>query len=103
MNRGSLTSTWICLILAWLLFLIPIPGTVLIGGPLNLAAFILAIVVMSNGRVVGGLIALLSSLIISPIIYFLGLAIFTAVVAYGVDESATQQILDKNNILKIQP
>jgi len=42
-----------------------------VGWPLNLVAFILSIVVMSKGNTKGGLIPLLCSLIVSPLIYFL--------------------------------
>src|SRR6218665_2251801 len=68
---APIKATWITLVIAWVLFLLPIPGVGLfVGGTLNLVAFILAIVVMARGRTVGGLIPLLSSLILSPIIYF---------------------------------
>lgn len=72
-------ATWICLAIAWLLFIIPIPGVGLfVGWPLNLVAFILAIVVMARGRTAGGLIPLLASIIVSPVVYFIGLAVFGA-------------------------
>jgi hypothetical protein len=55
---------------------LPIPGIGLfIGWPLNLVAFILAIVAMSKRGAMAGLFQLLSSLVVSPIIYFIGLAI----------------------------
>jgi len=69
-NRGPVTATWILLGIAWVTFLIPFLGG-LVGWPLNLVAFILSIVVMSKGNTVGGLIPLLCSLIVSPLIYFL--------------------------------
>lgn len=79
---APIKATWITLVIAWVLFLLPIPGVGLfVGGTLNLVAFILAIVVMARGRTVGGLIPLLSSLILSPIIYFIGLAIFGVAVS----------------------
>lgn len=72
-------ATWICLAIAWLLFIIPIPGVGLfVGWPLNLVAFILAIVVMARGRTAGGLIPLIASIVVSPIVYFIGLAVFGA-------------------------
>lgn len=82
-NRPApVVATWVCLVLAWVLFLLPIPGLGLFGGGiLNLVAFILAIVVMAKGRTVGGLVPLLASIIVSPIIYFIGLAIFGAAVS----------------------
>jgi len=69
-NQGPVKATWILLIIAWVTFLIPLFGG-LVGWPLNLVAFILSIVVMSKGNTVGGLIPLLCSLIVSPLIYFL--------------------------------
>ncbi|WP_408951441.1 OB-fold protein [Lysobacter sp. Hz 25] len=74
-------AAWICLAIAWIAFLLPIPGIgVFIGWPLNLVAFILAIVAMSKRGALGGLWQLLASLIASPIVYFIGLAIFAGVV-----------------------
>lgn len=70
-------AAWICLAIAWITFLVPIPGIGLfIGWPLNLVAFILAIVAMSKRGAFGGLWQLLASLIASPIVYLIGMAIF---------------------------
>ncbi|SOD53643.1 tRNA_anti-like [Pseudoxanthomonas wuyuanensis] len=83
-RTAPVKATWICLAIAWLLFLIPIPGAGLfVGWPLNLVAFILAIVVMARGKTVGGLLPLLASIIVSPIVYFIGLAIFGAAAISG--------------------
>lgn len=76
-KTAPVKATWITLVLAWVLFLIPIPGLGLfVGWTLNLVAFILAIVVMVRGRTAGGLIPLLGSVMVSPLVYFIGLAIF---------------------------
>ncbi|WP_337245217.1 hypothetical protein [Luteimonas sp. gir] len=81
LRPAPVTATWICLAIAWGLFLLPVPGLGLfVGWPLNLVAFILAVVVMTRGRTAGGLIPLLASIVISPIIYFIGLAIFGAAI-----------------------
>ncbi len=66
---------WICLIVVWSLFLIPIPGLGLIGWALNLAAFVISIIVMVKGRVGAGVAQMVCSLAVSPIIYFVGLGI----------------------------
>lgn len=80
--NAPVVGTWITLILAWILFLAPIPGLGLfIGWPLNLVAFILAIVVMSRGRTAQGLIPLILSLVVSPVVYFVGLGIFGVMLA----------------------
>lgn len=78
-RSAPVKATWVCLILAWVLFLVPLPGLgMFIGWPLNLVAFILAIVVMARGFTGKGLLPLIASLIVSPIVYFIGLAIFGA-------------------------
>lgn len=69
-------AAWICLAIAWLMFLVPVPGTGLfIGWPLNLVAFILAIVAMSQHGAQGGIWQLLASLIVSPIVYLVGFGV----------------------------
>lgn len=91
MNATTVSSTstpntagraaWLCLAIAWITFLVPIPGIGLfIGWPLNLVAFILAIVAMSKRGAFAGLWQLLASLIASPIVYFIGMAIFAGTV-----------------------
>jgi len=70
-NQGPVKAAWIVLLLAWAMFLIPVPFSgVFIGWPLNLVAFVLSIVVMSKGNTKGGIILLLMTLIVSPFIYF---------------------------------
>jgi hypothetical protein len=77
-------AAWVCLAVAWLMFLVPFPGTGLfIGWPLNLVAFILAIVAMSKMGASAGLWQLLASLIVSPIVYFVGIGIFAAMLDAG--------------------
>ena len=81
-RTAPVTATWICLGIAWLLFLLPVPGAAMfVGWPLNLVAFILSIVVITRGRTVAGLIPLLSSIIASPVIYLIGLAILASMIA----------------------
>ena len=96
--RAPITAMWITLVAAWVLFLIPIPGTGLfVGWPLNLVAFIIAIVVMTRGRTAQGLIGLISSLVVSPIIYFGSFVLMAALLGSGsyddykrfADEAAT--------------
>ncbi|MDH7452562.1 hypothetical protein QF205_05610 [Luteimonas composti] len=70
-------AAWICLAIAWATFIIPFPGLGLfLGWPLNLVAFILAIVAMSRLGANAGLWQLLASLLVSPFVYFLGLVVF---------------------------
>jgi len=70
-NRGPVKATWILLLTAWAMFLLPIPFTgIFIGWPLNLVAFILSIVVLAAGNTKNGLLLLLLTLVASPLIYF---------------------------------
>ena len=74
-QRPPVKAGWICLFVAWALFLIPIPGLGLIGWALNLAAFVISIIVMVKGRVGAGVAQMVCALAVSPIIYFAGLGI----------------------------
>ena len=77
-------AAWVCLAVAWVMFLIPLPGTGLfIGWPLNLVGFILAIVAMSKLGTPAGIWQLLASLIVSPIVYFVGLGVLATMVEAG--------------------
>jgi hypothetical protein len=78
-------TAWILLFLTWLLYLIPIPGLGPIGWVLNFAAFILAIVVLVKGRTVQGVLQLISAIIISPIVYLVGLAIMAGTAVAVID------------------
>lgn len=72
-------AAWICLIITWVLFIVPVPGLGLfVGWPLNLVAFILAIVAMSKSGASAGLWQLLASLIASPVIYLIGIWVLAA-------------------------
>ena len=85
-------TAWILLVLAWIVFLIPIPvASTIVGWTLNLVAFILAIVAMANGGAMKGLLQLLASLIISPIIYLLGFAVYAAILGNGPYNEFKQQ------------
>ncbi|GHC25609.1 hypothetical protein GCM10010082_18200 [Kushneria pakistanensis] len=75
---------WIVLGLAWGAFLLPWAGSgLLIGWPLNLVAFCLAIVIMVRGRTVAGLLALAASVVISPLVYLLGLLLLLITTAFS--------------------
>jgi hypothetical protein len=74
-QRPPVKTGWICLIVAWVLFLIPIPGFGMIGWALNLAAFIISIIVMVKGRVGAGVVQMVCALTVSPFMYVIGLGI----------------------------
>ncbi|MCK2183639.1 hypothetical protein [Halomonas getboli] len=81
-NNGKgapIKAVWILLLIAWVCFLVPFPGLGLfLGAPLNLVAFIIAIVVITRGRTGTGITQLICTLVVSPIVYFIGLAVFGA-------------------------
>jgi uncharacterized membrane protein len=74
-QKPPVRAGWICLFIAWVLFLLPIPGLGIIGWALNLAAFIISIIVMVKGRVAAGVAQMVCALAVSPIMYFIGLGI----------------------------
>ncbi len=74
-RKPPVKAGWICLALAWALFLIPVPGIGMIGWALNLAAFIISIINMVKGRVGAGVAQLVCALVVSPLLYFVGLGI----------------------------
>jgi hypothetical protein len=74
-QKPPVRAGWICLVVAWAFFLIPIPGLGMIGWAFNLAAFIISIIVMVKGRVGAGVAQMVCTLTVSPVIYFIGLGI----------------------------
>lgn len=91
-SKPSFKASWICLAIAWICFLVPVPGLGLfIGWPLNFVAFILAIIAMSKGGASAGIGQLLSSLIVSPIIYFVGLAVFAGTLGAAAEAGVAEQ------------
>lgn len=76
-NSAPVKAAVICLILAWVFALLPIPFISMTGMiAMNIVAFILAIICMSKSAVKHGVGVLVGSLIGTPIMYFLGLALF---------------------------
>jgi len=72
----------VLLVIAWLCFLIPFPGLGLfLGWPLNLVAFILAVVAMAKGGAGKGIAQLLLSLVASPLVYLVGVVVFAGTVS----------------------
>lgn len=74
-GKGAKSAANACLIVAWICFLIPLPGLGLfVGWPLNFVAFLLAVFGMAQGGAKMGLWQLIQSLIVSPIVYAIGWA-----------------------------
>ena len=80
-NTAPVAAGWITLGVTWLLFLVPIPGLGLLGWVANLVALVLSIVVLSKGETGHGIGQLVCSLLVSPIFYFIGLALFVGTLA----------------------
>jgi predicted metal-binding membrane protein len=74
-QKPPVKAGWICLIVSWALFLIPVPGLGIIGWALNLAVFIISIIVMVKGRVAAGVVQMVCVFTVSPIVYLIGLGI----------------------------
>lgn len=84
-NMAPVKAAVICLILAWVFALLPIPFISMMGMiVMNIAAFILAIICMSKSAVKHGVGVLAGSLIGTPIMYFMGLALMSAGVASAI-------------------
>lgn len=79
-NEAPVLAGWITLGITWLLFLIPFPGLGLLGWVGNLVALVLSIVVLAKGETAHGVAQLVCSLIVSPIVYFIGLVLFVGAI-----------------------
>ena len=77
LTSGAIKAGWVCLILGIVLMFIPFP-LFFIFGPLCGVAFILAIVGLAKGHTGKGITLLISSIVLPPIFWLIGLAIFGA-------------------------
>lgn len=102
--KPPVKAMWVCLILAWLFFMIPFPGTIFIAGPLNLAAFILAILCITRSRVGRGVVGLIGATVISAIAYIIGLALMGGLVSAGMqaqDKKIASEVATAVNVQQI--
>lgn len=81
--RAPVAAMWICMILAWFFFIIPVPFTVFLAGPLNIAAFVLAIICLVRSRILHGVLGLIGTIVVSGICYMIGLTLTAAALAVG--------------------
>ncbi|KAA2285602.1 hypothetical protein [Arenimonas fontis] len=72
---------WITLVVTWILFLIPFPGFGILGWVANVVALVLSIVVLAKGATGHGIAQLVCALLVSPVVYFIGLALFVGALA----------------------
>ncbi|HXV39388.1 MAG TPA: hypothetical protein VD701_00320 [Steroidobacteraceae bacterium] len=78
-DTSLVKPAWIVLIVGWVIMLLPIPMTGWLGGVIaGIGGCILAIVNLVRGVVGIGIVQLLCALVVTPIIYWIGLAIFGA-------------------------
>ena len=100
-SAAPVKPTWIVLGIAWLLCLIPIPGFGIIGLTVNIAAFVLAIIVLVKGKTGQGVIQLVASVLITPIMYIIGLALFGSIFGTAIQETKYQ--LHQNSTITPYP
>ena len=82
-------AAWVLLIIAWVAFLVPLPGTGLfVGWPANLVAFVLSIVAIAQRGTKAGIFQLLSSLVVSPFVYLFGSFLFALMFFSSVNTGA---------------
>jgi hypothetical protein len=78
-DTSLVKTAWIVLIVGWVIMLLPIPFTGWIGWLVaGVGGCVLAIVNLVRGVVGMGIAQLLCALIVTPIVYWIGLAIFGA-------------------------
>ena len=70
-RRQGNCAGWVCLFIAWIMILIPLSTLIVfVWGPLVLAALIISIIALARRE--GGLGLFLTTLIGTPIVYFIG-------------------------------
>lgn len=90
-KKAPVAVAWTCLVLAWAFMVLPIPlVSSVFGWGLNLAAFILSIVVISRGAKGSGIVMIASTLVVSPVVYFIGLTFFAAIIDSGKSRSSAE-------------
>ena len=78
-DTSLVKPAWIVLIVGWVIMLVPIPMTGWLGGVIaGIGGCVLAIVNLVRGVVGIGIAQLLCALVVTPIVYWIGLAIFGA-------------------------
>jgi hypothetical protein len=79
LDTSLVKPAWIVLIVGWVIMLVPIPMTGWLGGVIaGIGGCVLAIVNLVRGVVGIGIAQLLCALVVTPIVYWIGLAIFGA-------------------------
>ena len=80
--RAPIKAMWICLIVSWVLLILPIPATVFLAIPFVIASIILAVMCMMRYQTMHGLFGLLGTFVIAPILYLIGLVWLGALILW---------------------
>ena len=103
-NSAPVKAAVVCLILAWIFALLPIPFISMMGMiAMNIVAFILAVICLTKSAVKPGVGVLVGSLVVTPLMYFLGLAVLGAGlggVVEGYNHRAAQVAQSKKSVLE---
>ena len=76
-DRSLVKKTWIVLVVGWLLMLVPLPGTGILGLIVaGIAGFVMAVVNIVRGVVGAGILQLIGAMVVTPVLYFIILALF---------------------------
>ncbi len=79
-KRPPVVAMWICLVLAWIALVAPVPFTVVAGLPLTIIALVLAVMCLRRGRKLQGILGCIGSTVVSAIAYAIGLLLLTVIV-----------------------
>ncbi|MCL2831441.1 MAG: hypothetical protein FWD77_12015 [Betaproteobacteria bacterium] len=92
-KKAPVKAMWIVMVLAWVFFLLPLPGTgIFIAGPLNLAAFILAIICLTRSSVAQGVMGLIGTLVVSSLLFMFGGALMIGSALHGMDKKHSEKV-----------
>lgn len=90
-NTAPVKAAFICLFLAWAMAILPIPFVSWWGMfTFNIIAFILAIICMSKNAVKNGGIVLAGTIVGTPVMYFIGLAVMGGMVGSAISNTAKE-------------
>src|SRR5690242_2997734 len=72
-TNKAILAGWLCFAIGLVLVFVSPLGMLLVYGPLFLAAFVLSIVGMAQGRIAGGVVLLLTSIVV-PLVSVIGVS-----------------------------
>ncbi len=78
-QKAPVKPMYICLFIAWAIFILPIPFTSFLAYPLIAASIILSVICLSRNDFKNGIIGLVLIFIGSPLVYLIGLSMFASI------------------------